>query len=93
MVLVTADHGNADDMWMRDKAGRPRQAGDGDVLPRTSHTLAPVPFTLFDPRPSPPWKLRGDLPQAGLANVAATALLLLGFAPPPHMEEPLIEPA
>ena len=68
VVLVTADHGNADDMWMRDKAGRPRQASDGDVLPRTSHTLAPVPFTLFDPRPSPPWKLRGDLPQAGLAQ-------------------------
>ena len=80
VALVTADHGNADEMYMRDKktggfavdeAGRPKA--------KTSHTLNPVPFVLFDPRGEFELAGPGD---PGLANVAATVLGLLGFKAP-----------
>jgi 2,3-bisphosphoglycerate-independent phosphoglycerate mutase len=89
VLVVTADHGNADDMWMRDKAGRPQMQGARPEA-RTSHTLAPVPFTIIDPRRPLPWRLREDLPAAGLAEVAATLFDLLGYAAPPHMNPSLL---
>ena len=48
--------------------------------PLTSHTLNPVPLYLFDPGRGR--RLRSDVPGASLANVAATALELLGWQPP-----------
>ncbi len=90
VLLLTADHGNADDMWLRRADGLPVRRGDGTPQPRTSHTLAPVPFTLLDSRVPPPWQLRDDLPEAGLANVAATVLTLLGYEAPAHMAPSLI---
>ena len=39
--LVTADHGNADDMVQRTKKGEPI-FDEGKPVPLTSHTLAPV---------------------------------------------------
>ena len=50
--------------------------------PRTSHSLNPVPFAIFDPREqgrAP--AVRTDL-EAGLGNVAATCLELMGLQPP-----------
>jgi 2,3-bisphosphoglycerate-independent phosphoglycerate mutase len=83
ILVVTADHGNADDMWMRNGKGQPQRHADGSVQPRTAHTLNPVPLTIADARPQPPWRLRADLADAGLANVAATLLMLMGIAVPP----------
>ena len=93
VLIVTADHGNADDMWTRGKKGLPQLLADGTPQPKTSHTLAPVPLTILDRRPQTGWKLRQDLPNAGLANVAATVLNLLGYAAPTDYEPSLIEPA
>ena len=78
VLLVTADHGNADDMWMRDKQNQPKKSGD-HILPKTSHTLAPVPFAVVDPQAR--WEL-SETPDPGLANVSATLLLLCGLQPP-----------
>ncbi len=89
VLVVTADHGNADDMWMRDGAGQPRQGTEG-LLARTSHTLAPVPFTVFDTGAGASWQLRDDLPEAGLGNIAATCLELLGYRPPEEMAPSLL---
>ena len=75
VALVTADHGNADEMFQRAKSGALLEA------PRTSHTLNPVPLTLFDPGGRAP-KLAATVARPGLANVAATVTELLGFAPP-----------
>jgi 2,3-bisphosphoglycerate-independent phosphoglycerate mutase len=80
-LIVTADHGNADDMVERDKTGKPKRRADGALDNRTSHSLNPVGFWVvrFDGESV---ALRNDLPEAGLANIAATFLELLGFAPP-----------
>lgn len=82
LALVTADHGNADEMYMRDKGGGFKRDPRGRIQPKTSHTLSRVPCMLFDPRAQRSLHLRRDLEAPGLSNVAATLLELLGFAPP-----------
>jgi 2,3-bisphosphoglycerate-independent phosphoglycerate mutase len=80
-LIVTADHGNADEMFeldprtgeiQRDPAGAPRA--------KTSHTLNPVPFHVY----APGARLRIDpgVARPGLAHVAATVLRLLGLRAP-----------
>jgi len=39
--IITADHGNADEMYTVDKNGK--------KTPKTSHTLNPVPYAIYDP--------------------------------------------
>ena len=80
-LLVTADHGNADDMIERDKkSGRLEQNADGTFRAKTSHSLNAVPCFLYAPA-NPELRFRED-PTAGLSNVAATVLELLGYTPP-----------
>ncbi len=69
-LLITADHGNSDQMLETDKKGR--------VSVRTAHSLNPVPLILFDPRDA--YTLENG--EYGLANVAATISELLGMNPP-----------
>ena len=89
--LVTADHGNADDMVQRaKKTNAPLQAPDGTNLPLTSHTLAPVPVAVGGAGLPAGVAFRGDLPDAGLANVTGTFLNLLGYATPAGYEPSLI---
>lgn len=80
VLVVTADHGNADEMWMRDKkSGVVKPGPDGRPLPRPSHTLAPVPFVICDPSGE---RTLAEVPGAGLASVGSTVLALLGLTPP-----------
>lgn len=88
--VVTADHGNADDMAQRDKKGAPLIDKNGNVAPKTSHTLAPVPFCIGGPAIDA--TLRIDLVTPGLANVAATVLELLGFQSPADFQPSLLQP-
>jgi 2,3-bisphosphoglycerate-independent phosphoglycerate mutase len=72
VLVYTADHGNADIMFTE---------SNGERTPKTSHTLSPVPFVVHDAAWHGEYRIaRPD--GAGLANVAATLLSLLGFAPP-----------
>lgn len=87
-LVVLADHGNADDMIERDGKGRPKFNKDSSPIRRTSHSLNPVPFILYRQGKLVP--LRGDLEKAGLSNVAATLLELLGFAPPQEYDPSLL---
>jgi 2,3-bisphosphoglycerate-independent phosphoglycerate mutase len=84
ILVVTADHGNADEMYERDGAGVKRDRKTGVPVAKTSHTLNPVPFTVHDPRRQDgEYAIDPELaPTAGLANVTAACLGLLGFAPP-----------
>ncbi|GBG83037.1 hypothetical protein CBR_g36655 [Chara braunii] len=92
IFLITCDHGNAEDMVKRDpKTGKPVRDASGKLQPLTSHTLAPVPIAIGGPGLHPGVRFRNDLPAAGLANVAATIINLLGFEAPSDMEPTLIE--
>jgi len=88
--LVTADHGNSENMAQRDKAGTPLKDAEGVVIPMTSHTLNPVPVAIGGPGLPPNVRFREDLPGAGLANVTATFMNLLGFEAPPFYEPSLL---
>ncbi|KAJ1297310.1 hypothetical protein BS78_01G365600 [Paspalum vaginatum] len=93
IFVLTADHGNAEDMAKRDKSGKPLRDKDGKVQTLTSHTLNPVPIAIGGPGLGPGVRFRTDLPNAGLANVAATVMNLHGFEAPDHYEPTLIEVA
>lgn len=84
-VLVTADHGNADQMFQLDK-----KTGAYKSSPLTSHTLNKVPLYLFEPTGA--LGLRTDIADAGLANVASTALQLLGLEAPEDYRRGLLTP-
>jgi len=92
-VMITADHGNADEMYELDRNGNVRRDAQGRTKAKTSHTLNPVPFVLVCGEANPGWRLRRDLPAPGLSNVAATVLNLLGFESPADYDPSLIEPA
>ena len=81
VLVYTADHGNADIMYTE---------VDGVRSPKTSHTLSPVPFAIFDPNYDGEYHIAAP-PMPGLANVAATLFNLLGFEPPDDYLPSLIE--
>ena len=89
-LIVTADHGNADCMFEMDKkSGEPRRNADGNVAVKTSHTLNPVPLYVYAPGHS--LALRDTSKHgAGLANIAATVLQLLGLRAPDDYEDSLL---
>lgn len=92
-LLVLADHGNADEMYERNKkSGKVELDAQGKPKAKTSHTLNPVPCFLYAPS-APGLRFSGGLPQAGLGNVAATVLHLLGYAPPADYLPSLLENA
>ena len=82
VLVFTADHGNADIMYT--------EKADGEVTPKTSHTLSPVPFVIHDAAHGGTYRLAA-LVEPGLANVAATVLNLMGYEAPEGYEPTLIE--
>lgn len=86
ILLLTADHGNADEMFELDKKGKPVLV-DGKPKLRTSHSLNPVPFVLVDA--SGQWALTPP-PDAGIANVGGTVLACCGIALPEGYLPPLV---
>ncbi|HEY5961936.1 MAG TPA: 2,3-bisphosphoglycerate-independent phosphoglycerate mutase [Polyangiaceae bacterium] len=93
VAMITADHGNADEMYELDKKGNVKRSKAGEPKAKTSHTLNPVPFILVSGNSSSNCRLRADLKAPGLSNLAATVLNLLGFEAPADYDASLIEPA
>ncbi|MEO6652416.1 MAG: 2,3-bisphosphoglycerate-independent phosphoglycerate mutase [Ilumatobacteraceae bacterium] len=81
VMVFTADHGNADIMYTE---------LNGVRTMKTSHTLSPVPFAIYDPDYDGEYHMAPPA-DAGLANVAATLLNLLGFEAPSDYRPSLIE--
>jgi 2,3-bisphosphoglycerate-independent phosphoglycerate mutase len=74
-AIVTADHGNAEEMIDRETGG-----------PMTAHTTNPVPVVFVTSEHDP--LRRADLRTDGiLSAVAPTILELLGITPPPDMDQ------
>ena len=90
VALITADHGNADEMYEIDKKGAVKME-NGKPKAKTSHTLNPVPFIVYDPAHAGSYALRSDIAKPGLAHIAATVLDLMGYQAPPGYEPSLIQ--
>lgn len=81
-VLITADHGNSDDMLQKTKSGT--------VEPKTSHSLNPVPFLVVSPDNDV--VLDESVSNcAGLANIAATVVELMGYEKPDCWEKSVLK--
>ncbi|MCF7937222.1 MAG: 2,3-bisphosphoglycerate-independent phosphoglycerate mutase [Spirochaetales bacterium] len=82
VMIVSADHGNSDDMYERDKkTGKPKRKENGMVRAKTSHSLNPVPCIIFDPEGKGEYS--NQLVEGlGVSSLAATTIQLLGFEPP-----------
>jgi 2,3-bisphosphoglycerate-independent phosphoglycerate mutase len=70
IAVITADHGNSDEMFTVDKEKHRKV--------KTSHTLNPVPLVIYDPGFNGEYDM-APVENPGLSNVAATLLNLLGF--------------
>ncbi|GMO41314.1 MAG: 2,3-bisphosphoglycerate-independent phosphoglycerate mutase [Termitinemataceae bacterium] len=86
IMILTADHGNSDDMFEHEKDGKVSRKEDGSPKSKTSHSLNPVPCIIFDPSFAGEYKntpteacLKEGL---GISSIAATCIDLLGFTPP-----------
>jgi 2,3-bisphosphoglycerate-independent phosphoglycerate mutase len=91
ILVVTADHGNADEMFQRDKAGKVLREKTGQPVIKTSHTLNAVPFLIHDLVRSDRYEIDpARAATAGIANVTATCFELLGFTPPDDLEPSLL---
>lgn len=75
-LVVTADHGNSDEMYFIDK--------DGNKVIKTSHTLNKVPFVICNNK----YKIKYG--NYGLANVGATILKMYGIDRPDSWEDSMI---
>jgi len=90
-AIITADHGNADEMYETDKkTGLPKAGKTGKFKAKTSHTLNPVPCIIYDNFTSDAYTVR-NVDGLGLANVAATTANLLGYEAPDMWEKSIIE--
>ncbi|MCM8530883.1 MAG: 2,3-bisphosphoglycerate-independent phosphoglycerate mutase [Lentisphaeraceae bacterium] len=89
ILLITADHGNADEMYERNKKGEAVVSETGRIKPRTSHSLNKVPFIVYDPQGAS-YVSFDDNEKAGLGNIASTCINLLGFQAPDEFAPSLI---
>ncbi len=91
-ALITADHGNADEMYEIDKkTGAPKAGKDGSFKAKTSHTLNPVPFIVYDNYTGDKYSVKVGRRDLGLSSVAATTVNLLGYEAPEIWDESLVE--
>ena len=92
VAIVTADHGNADEMFEMDKkSGQPKVGKDGKMKAKTSHTLNPVPCILYDNTDAKAHYRVKTEGKFGLSDVAATVVNLLGYEAPEMWDESIIE--
>ena len=92
VALITADHGNADEMYEMDKkSGQPKADKNGNFKAKTSHTLNPVPCIIYDNVTTNQYRVKEDKGAFGLSNVAATMVNLMGYEAPAMWDESILE--
>lgn len=89
VMIVTADHGNADDMYEHGKDGSLKLKSNGDPKAKTSHSLNPVPCIIVDPEYNGEYskELNTGL---GISSIAATCMNFLGFDAPSDYDKSVI---
>jgi 2,3-bisphosphoglycerate-independent phosphoglycerate mutase len=92
VLLITADHGNADQMAQWDKKTQSyKKDKHGNIIPSTAHSTNPVPLILCDPQNQ--YTLIGSEAKiiGGLAQIGGTLLALSGLEVPKHYLPSLIK--
>ncbi|MDD3928192.1 MAG: 2,3-bisphosphoglycerate-independent phosphoglycerate mutase [Sphaerochaeta sp.] len=89
VMVITADHGNADDMFEHGKDGSVQYKENGDPKAKTSHSLNPVPCIICDSNYQGEYstELKTGL---GISSIAATCINLLDFEAPADYDPSII---
>ncbi len=89
ILVISADHGNADDMFEHDKkTGEVKTGADGQPNAKTAHSLNPVPGIVYDPAGRVKLSAAEGL---GVSSLAATCITLLGYDPPADYTPSIVE--
>jgi len=96
VMVITADHGNSDDMYEHNKdTGDVLKKPDGSPITKTSHSLNPVPCIIYDPQYKGEYQnepketcLNEGL---GISSLAAVCMQLLGFVPPQDYDKSVLK--
>jgi 2,3-bisphosphoglycerate-independent phosphoglycerate mutase len=90
MMVITADHGNSDDMFEHDKkTGAVSLKADGSPKAKTSHSLNPVPCIIYDPESKGEYAALNE--GLGISSIAATCMQLLGYVPPEDYDKSVLK--
>ncbi|HPZ15955.1 MAG TPA: 2,3-bisphosphoglycerate-independent phosphoglycerate mutase [Sphaerochaeta sp.] len=89
VMIISADHGNADDMFEHAKDGSLLCKENGEVRAKTSHSLNPVPCIIVD------YGYNGEYSQTlneglGISSLAATVMNFLDFEAPADYDKSVI---
>ena len=89
VMVVTADHGNADDIYEHGKDGSLKLKKDGEPKSKTSHSLNPVPCIVCDSAYNGEYskELKTGL---GISSIPATLMNLLGYDAPEDYDPSVI---
>ena len=98
-MVISADHGNADDMYEHAKktGATVNDEITGQPKPKTSHSLNPVPCFVWDPAGTAKLRLAAGAaptekgPALGISSLAATCMKLLGFVPPADYDPAVVD--
>lgn len=90
ILVVSADHGNADDMYEHDKKSGKVKTENGKTKVKTAHSLNPVPVYIYDATGSANLKLSAKT-DLGISSLAATCIKLLGFEPPANYDPSVVD--
>ena len=90
VLVISADHGNADDMLEHDKQGNVKKDKQGNPARKTSHSLNPVPCIIYDP------ESKGEYDTAlneglGISSLSATCIELLGYKAPAEYDKSVLK--
>ncbi len=90
VLIISADHGNSDDMFEHDKDGNIKHDDNGAICAKTSHSLNPVPCIIYDPASKGEYKkkLKSGL---GISSLAATCMELLGYEAPDFYDPSVLD--
>ena len=89
VMVVSADHGNSDDMYEHAKDGSVKLGVDGKPKARTAHSLNPVPAVVWAPGLEGRVAFSG-VEGSGISSLAATCLNLLGYQTPEGYDPSLV---
>jgi len=91
ILVVSADHGNSDDMLEHDsKTGDVKIDAEGKPKSKTAHSLNPVPVHVYDPSGRLGLRL-SEHKNLGISSLAATCLVCLGYEPPEGYTPSVVE--
>jgi 2,3-bisphosphoglycerate-independent phosphoglycerate mutase len=91
VMVISADHGNADDMYEHEKKTGAVKIEDGKKKVKTAHSLNPVPCIIYDPEYQGEYEAE-LVTGLGISSLSATCLNLLGYEAPEDYDPSVLKP-